>query len=273
MTGLAGRWRLQELRDLLSAVRPDWSVECVPAIDSTNSELMRRLRAGPVASGVLVAERQSAGRGRMGRVWHGAASDVPGQLPGTLTFSLSVVLAPGQWSGLSLAVGVAIAESLHAGIGLKWPNDLWWQDRKLAGILIETTNVGERRHAVIGVGVNITPRDSQGLATPPACLQEFLPGIDAAAALQRIVPALAQALGVFEARGLAPFLGAFRERDVLAGRSIALSDGTCGEATGVDVSGALLMHTSTGMLTITSSEVSVRPLSMLRVPTDGPPVL
>lgn len=267
MTGLAARWRLQELRALLSADRPQWSVECVQAIDSTNSELMRRLRAGQEVCGLLVAEQQSAGRGRLGRVWLGAASDTPEQLPGSLTFSLAVELVSGRWSGLSLAVGVAVAQSLHAGIGLKWPNDLWWQERKLAGILIETANVGERRHAVIGVGVNIAPLGAEGLATPPACLQEFLPGIDAAAALQRIVPALAEALGAFEARGLGPFMGAYRERDVLAGRSVELGDGTRGEAAGVDLSGALLVHTSAGMLTISSSEVSVRPLGH---PTDRP---
>ena len=267
MTGLAERWRLQELRECVAALWPEWSVECVPAIDSTNSELMRRLRAGQKACGLLVAEQQSAGRGRLGRVWLGAASDAPGQLPGSLTFSLAVELGSGQWSGLSLAVGVAVAQSLHAGIGLKWPNDLWWQDRKLAGILIETANMGEHRYAVIGVGINITPRASHGLATLPACLQELLPGIDAAAALLRIVPALADALGLFETRGLTPFLARYRERDVLAGRSIALSDGTRGEAAGVDVNGALLVHTSAGMTTITSSEVSVRPLGH---PTDRP---
>ncbi|MEO6626594.1 MAG: biotin--[acetyl-CoA-carboxylase] ligase [Burkholderiaceae bacterium] len=270
MSGLANRWRLPELRSLLAAVRTDCALECVAAIDSTNAELMRRLRAGDVTRTALVAEQQSAGRGRLGRAWHGSAAAAPGQLPGSLTFSLSAPLLSTSWSGLSLALGLAVAQSLHAGIRLKWPNDLWWQDRKLAGILIETVNVGEGRHAVIGVGINIAPRGAEGLATAPACMQEILPELDAAATLQRVLPALLLVLGRFEAAGLAPFMAGYRERDALRGRRIELSDGTQGRAAGVDAGGALLVHTSTGMLTISSSEVSVRPLSMPRHPTDGP---
>ncbi|MGZ7242464.1 biotin--[acetyl-CoA-carboxylase] ligase, partial [Streptococcus pyogenes] len=77
-----------------------------PEVDSTNSELMRRARAGHVDPVLLVAEQQSAGRGRMGRSWASRAGD-------SLTFSLGLPLQPADWSGLSLAVGVAVAESLH----------------------------------------------------------------------------------------------------------------------------------------------------------------
>ena len=272
MSALEDRWRLPDLRPLLLATRPDCTLECVEAIDSTNTELMRRLRAGDVACTALVAEQQSAGRGRLGRAWHGSALPAQGGLPGALTFSLSVPLVSTPWSGLPLALGLAVAQSLHACIGLKWPNDLWWQDRKLAGILIETANVGERRHAVIGVGINIAPRSAEGLATAPACLQEIVPELDAAATLQRVLPALLLALARFEAAGLAPFMEGYRERDVLAGRQIELGDGTLGQAVGVDAGGALLVHTATGMVTISSSEVSVRPLSVPRHPTDGPSV-
>ena len=272
MSGLAERWRLALLRQMLSAARADCAVECVERIDSTNSELMRRLRAGDPACIALVAEQQSAGRGRLGRSWQGSAATVPGRLPGALTFSLSVPLASPSWSGLSLALGLAVAQSLHGGIGLKWPNDLWWQNRKLAGILIETASLGERNHAVIGVGINIAPRSEEGLATAPACLREIAPELDAATALQRVLPAVLQALAQFEAAGLAPFLAGYRERDVLAGRGVLLSDGTTGQAAGVDGSGALLVHTALGMSTITSSEVSVRPLASARQPTDGPSV-
>ena len=139
----------------------------------------------------------------------------------SLTFSLALPLAPADWSGLSLAVGVALADALDppAGdapprIGLKWPNDLWLLDapgrgRKLGGILIETVAVGERRMAVIGVGLNVLPQPlPQELAHGYACLQELWPEIDAPQALQRVAAPLVRALQQLRARGL----GALRRR-------------------------------------------------------------
>ena len=112
-----------------------FTVEVLPEIDSTNSELMRRARARSLEPVLLIAKRQTAGRGRLGRSWAGDAGE-------SLTFSLGLPLAPGDWSGLSLAVGVSLAESLHPRIQLKWPNDLWFADRKLAGVLIDVKRLG-----------------------------------------------------------------------------------------------------------------------------------
>jgi BirA family biotin operon repressor/biotin-[acetyl-CoA-carboxylase] ligase len=158
-----------------------------------------------------------------------------------------------------LAVGVGVAQALHPDLQLKWPNDVWWQDRKLAGILIETTQVGEERYAVIGVGINITPREAAGLSTPPAWLQELIPTMDAPQALLQVAVSLVQAVQRFEARGWTPFLPAYAARDALAGRLVRLSDGTDGQACGVDERGALLVHTAAGLKNISSAEVSVRP--------------
>lgn len=258
-------WPLAELDRSLQAVLPGCAVEALPELDSTNTELMRRARAGATAPVLLVAEHQTAGRGRLGRSWHsgpagdGGAPNAPVALP-ALTFSLGIAMAPQDWSGLSLAVGVSVARALHPALGLKWPNDIWLQQRKLAGILIETAAVGESRFVVVGVGINITPRDGAGLSTPPACLQELLPAFDAPAVLARVAQPLAQALRLFEAQGFAAFQAAFRERDVLRERPVLLSDGTEGTAAGVDGRGALLVHTCAGMKTVNSAEVSVRPL-------------
>src|SRR4051812_25393713 len=101
---------------------------------------MRRARAGEMDPVLLVAERQTSGRGRLGRGWRSA----PGE---SLTFSLGLKLGPADWSGLSLAVGVSLAETLHPRIQLKWPNDLWVGDRKLGGILIETASFGNGAQA------------------------------------------------------------------------------------------------------------------------------
>ena len=236
---------------------PGFTVEVLPQVDSTNSELMRRARAGHAEPVLLVAGQQTAGRGRLGRQWQSQAGD-------SLTFSLGLLLQPSDWAGLSLAVGVCLAEALHPDVQLKWPNDLWLGDRKLGGILIETassaTDAGAAaRYAVIGVGINLAPRSGTGLSTPPAALQELLPGIDAGQALLRIAAPLVRTLQAFESFGFAPFQARFNTRDALRERLVTLTDGTAGTAHGASESGALLVHTAHGMHAVTSSEVSVRP--------------
>jgi len=248
-------WPAEAIRKSLSAQLPGFTVEVVPELDSTNSELMRRARAGHLEPVLLVAEQQSAGRGRLGRGWTSHSAD-------SLTFSLGLRLVPADWSGLSLAVGVALAESLHADIGLKWPNDLWLRDRKLAGILIETATsaaAAEVRYAVVGVGINLAERQSEGFSTPPAWLQELLPGCQAGDVLLRLAGPLLQAIRSFEAEGFTIFKSRFDARDVLRDRPVLLGDGTAGIGRGITDIGELRVQTASGMKTITSSEVSVRP--------------
>lgn len=255
-------WPAEAIWEAVAPDLPGFTVEVLPEVDSTNSELMRRARAGQLAPILLVAEQQTAGRGRLGREWLSGRGPGAGTNTGTrpsLTFSLGLPLAPRNWSGLSLAVGVSVVQSLHPDLRLKWPNDVWWRDRKLAGILIETASWGDSRYAVIGVGLNIRARDAGGLATPPAWLDEILPGVNAAQALQRIAAPLVQAIKAFEVHGFAPFQGRFNERDALGGLTVALSDGSSGTAQGVDETGALRLHTPAGVQKITSAEVSVRP--------------
>ena len=245
----------------IASKRLGFSVEVLASIDSTNSELMRRARDGLCAPILLVAQMQTAGRGRLGRRWSSQGADVSGQRP-ALTFSLGLPLQMQDWSGLSLAVGLSVASSLHPDIHLKWPNDLWWQDRKLAGILIETASMADAfRYAVIGVGLNILPPDGTGFSTSPAWLTEVWPQATAAQALERVAQPLIDTVLRFAQQGFAPLLPAFAARDALRGRAVTLSDGTTGEAQGVDATGALLVHTAAGLKKITTSEVSVRPTS------------
>lgn len=250
------RWPAEALWEAVVPLVPGFTVEVLPTVDSTNSELMRRARLGQADPVLLVAERQTAGRGRLGRGWHSSAGD-------SLTFSIGLPFAPADWAGLSLAVGASVADSLHPDLCLKWPNDLWLGDRKLGGILIETAGFGggaaQGRYAVIGIGLNIAPRPAQGLSTPPAALRELLPDIDAPTTLERIAAPLLRDLLRFQAAGFAPFRARFEARDVLRGRAVTLSDGTEGTAQGVDASGGLLVHTAAGLQTVASSEVSVRP--------------
>ncbi len=245
-------WPCAAWVERLSPALPEIQVQVLAEVDSSNSELMRRARAGDLRAQLLVALAQSAGRGRMGRSWLSQPGDA-------LTFSLGLPLQLRDWSGLSLAVGLSVAQSLHPQIELKWPNDLWWRQRKLAGILIETANVGAQRYAVIGIGINLKERDAQGLSTAPAWLQEALPGVTAPQALSRVLGPLVQTLQRFERDGFAAFRDGFNERDGLRERSVTLSDGTQGVARGVNESGALLVHTAAGVQAVASSEVSVRP--------------
>jgi BirA family transcriptional regulator, biotin operon repressor / biotin---[acetyl-CoA-carboxylase] ligase len=249
-------WNAEAIWQEVAPLLPGFTVEILPELDSTNSELMRRARAGRFEPVLLVAEQQTAGRGRLGRGWQSAAGD-------SLTFSLGLPLAPADWAGLSLAVGACLAESLHPAIRLKWPNDLWLQDRKLAGILIETASFGEgaagQRYAVVGVGVNIAPRSAERLSTPPAALRELLAQVDAPAALARIAGPLVRTLLAFEQHGFPPFQARFDARDALRDRPVTLSDGTAGTAHGVSERGSLLVHTAAGLQAVSSSEVSVRP--------------
>ena len=266
-------WPAEAIWEAVYPLLPTFSVEVLPEIDSTNSELMRRARAGQLDPVLLVAERQTAGRGRLGRSWNsGVATTALGtnEIP-TLTFSLGLPLVPQDWSGLSLAVGLSVVESLHPALKLKWPNDVWLQDRKLAGILIETVSVGEQRYAVIGVGINIDAPDGQGLRTAPAGLRELLPEIDAPAALGRVAPGLVQAVQRFADHGFAPLRTPFHARDLLYGRELVCSDGMVGVARGVDATGALLLHTGDGLKKITSAEVSVRPVAPFASASDEMP--
>ncbi len=253
-----------------------FSVEILPEIDSTNTELMRRARAGRTEPTLLVAQQQTAGRGRLGRNW----ASTPG---GSLTFSLGVLLKPAAWDGLSLAVGTSVAFNLHDRVQLKWPNDLWVDGRKLAGILIETAAAADgARYAVLGIGINLLPRPREGLSTPPAALSELSGSATPAQALERVAAPLLRDVLQFEREGFTAFAGRFAARDALHGRHVNVlsthpgtasapawasvstaaeaSDVLQGVARGVNARGALLLHTATGVQAINSSEVSVRPV-------------
>lgn len=277
MTGAAAlipTWPAEDIWQLVEPLLPGFSVEVLASVDSTSSELMRRARAGRTEPTLLVAETQTAGRGRLGRQWRSAgAYEGTGVVP-ALTFSLGLMLAPQDWSGLSLAVGVTVAECLDGAsaeprIRLKWPNDLWLAgDRKLGGILVETATYAggpaaadaqQGRYVVVGIGLNVLPVLADGLATPPGCLREVDGSLTAARALQRLALPLVQALLGFAEHGFAPFQPRFARRDVLSGRGVTLSNGQQGTAHGVSDEGALLVHTGAGMQAITSAEISVRP--------------
>lgn len=284
-------WGAEALWEQLLPLLPGLSVEVVERTSSTNTALLERARvvsrpepdndevlvqrsvesasfgrrAADVQPCLLVAENQTSGRGRQGRSWH----STPGC---SLTFSLSLAIARADWSGLSLVVGLAVADALDPPvdaqaprIALKWPNDLWLLDtpasgRKLGGVLIETVAAGEKRLAVIGIGLNVLPMPDVELPTGIACVQEFDPQASAPAVLARIALPLARAIRRFEAEGLAPFLAGYRRRDLLLDRPVRTTHAQVPEgiARGIAADGALQVQTADGVVAVSSGEVSVR---------------
>lgn len=277
-------WRVDLLERQLQLRRPGLRVFAVPVIDSTNSALLRAARSPSTGADqdpqavwappcLLVAETQTAGRGRQGRTWTSDTGDGP---PRSLTFSLSVPLAPASGPGLSLAVGVSLAQALDppqpgqaTRLQLKWPNDLWLADastpaggRKLAGILVETLSTAAGRVAVIGVGLNIRPLRVEDASSGVAAWSEIEVDAQAPAALHRVAPALLEAVDRFEREGLAPFLPAFSARDALLGRPVVttLANSPLGWAEGIDQEGRLQLRMPGGeLVAVASGEVSVRP--------------
>lgn len=281
MTASPTHWSAEDLWLDIVPKLPGFTVEVLPEIDSSNTELMRRARAGQAEPVLLVAESQTAGRGRQGKAWLNQPGDC-------LMYSLGLVLNPLDWSGLSLVVGLSIAESLQAQspataprIGVKWPNDLWLHDgRKLGGTLIETANLppdthapcfgagqGTPRFVIIGTGINVRPPHvPQALHTPAACLQDVDARWTAPHALRQLLPRLVDDVLLFAAQGFAPFQTRFAACDVLRGQRVHLSDGSSGEALGVLADGTLQLRTDAGLRSVISGDVSVRPIHMALPP-------
>lgn len=279
-------WDLPALSHSAQAAWPGIALQWLPSIDSTNSELMRRAAQGQQPACVLLAQEQTAGKGRLGKPWQMQAEQA-------LALSIGLPLAPRDWSGLSLVVGLAVVSALtqwarQAGatpaqqsaqrLGLKWPNDVWLmapdgQGSKMAGILIETVGhsptglaaaqsaASAARYAVIGMGLNLKPQDLQGTSVPPANVQEWA-GVEAHAqdVLAHVIPAVLAAVQQFERDGFAAYQSAFAAWDLLAGRTVRLSDGRVGDCLGVDAQGELLLALQGEVVQITSGEVSVRPM-------------
>jgi BirA family biotin operon repressor/biotin-[acetyl-CoA-carboxylase] ligase len=242
-----------------------FSVEVLDQATSTNTLLMERAAAGAPGGSVLAAEWQTDGRGRRGRVWHAT----PGA---ALTFSLLWRFQRGAsaLSGLSLAVGVAVARALAGlgieGGGLKWPNDVIWGGRKLAGLLVEMQGeVTGPSAAVIGVGLNCRLPESlrERIDQPVVDLAQIAGAApDRNRLLAALLLELAQVLEQFAQSGFAPMRDEWQRNHVYRDRPVRLTlpdAGTIdGVAAGVDDDGALLLDTSTGLRRIHSGDVRLR---------------
>lgn len=235
----------------------------IPVIDSTNQYLLDRMDT--LQSGdTCVAEYQQAGRGRRGRQW-------------VSSFGVNLYLSmywrleqgPAAAMGLSLVIGIVLAEALQelgaADVRVKWPNDIYLQDRKLAGILVELTGkTGDAAQIVIGIGVNL------GMRTPAAeainqgwiNLQEAGVNVDRNALSASLVNKLRNALAQFEQDGLTPFVGRWARLDNYIDRPVKLLIGDreiFGVARGIDQQGGLILEQDGVRKSWVGGEISLRP--------------
>jgi BirA family biotin operon repressor/biotin-[acetyl-CoA-carboxylase] ligase len=219
------------------------------ATDSTNARARELAMARAPDGTVVTAGEQTAGRGRQGRTWSAPAGKA-------LLMSAIVRDLTRRDALLPLAVPVAVAEACDAfagtRCGIKWPNDIWINGRKLSGILLEGRP--EERWAVIGVGVNVGtlreefPAELRDTATSLAIESGVDPGVE---------PVLDAVLGALERR-LAEepetIVAAWRERDVLRGSRVRWNGGE-GTAAGIDEAGSLLVETGSGRVVLDAGEV------------------
>lgn len=247
-----------EARPLLSAL------DVLLTIDSTNRHVVRKAAQGAASGYACFAEHQSVGRGRRGRTW---ASPFGGNVYLSAFWRFNT--GPAALSGLSLAVGVAVIRALRLvgvpDVGLKWPNDILWQGRKLAGVLIEMT--GESAgpcDVVVGIGLNVCmPRNSGAEIDQPwtdvysivgSCIsRNRLAGL--------VLQELLLALNAFERFGLEVFRDEWGRWDLTQDKEVELrlhDRIISGRAAGIDNSGALLLFDGSVMQAYSAGEVSLR---------------
>jgi BirA family biotin operon repressor/biotin-[acetyl-CoA-carboxylase] ligase len=217
--------------------------------DSTNARARELALGGAPDGTVVTASEQSAGRGRQGRTW--AAPRDKALLVSAIVRDLSR-----RDALLPLAVPVAVAEACDgfAGrrCGIKWPNDIWIDGRKLSGILLEGRP--QEGWAVIGIGLNVGtlrdefPEELRATATSMAIESGVDPGVEP------VLDAVLGALGPWVAQPADAVLAAWRERDVLLGKRVRWSGGE-GIAAGLDRDGALLVETDSGRVALDAGEV------------------
>ena len=235
----------------------------IPVIDSTNQYLLERMNE--LQSGdACIAEYQQAGRGRRGRQWF---SPFGANLYMSMYWRLEQ--GPAAAMGLSLVIGIVIAETLQQlgaqDVRVKWPNDLYLQDRKLAGILVELTGkTGDAAQIVMGAGINLAMRGAEAAQINQGWinLQEAGIAIDRNDLAAKLINSLREALPLFERDGLAPFTERWKALDNFFNRPVKLLIGEReihGIARGIDKQGGLLLEQDGEVKSWVGGEISLRP--------------
>lgn len=255
--------QLLDEQAILSRIKQG-NVSVIPVIDSTNQYLLERMHE--LQSGAAcIAEYQQAGRGRRGRQWF---SPFGANLYMSMYWRLDQ--GPAAAMGLSLVIGIIMAETLHAlganDVRVKWPNDIYLNDRKLAGILVELTGkTGDAAHIVMGAGINLAMRSADALQINQGWinLQEAGVTVNRNELAASLINSLRDALPVFEQEGLAPFVTRWAALDNFINRPVKLLIGereVHGIARGVDSQGGLLLEQDGEIKSWVGGEISLRPV-------------
>lgn len=272
-------YRLPRPLELLeaSAIHGHLSKDCLrklgtlaihSSIESTNASLLATPGSGAGLMDVCLAEYQTAGRGRRGRPWL-----MPFGAGLCLSVSWTFAETPRQLGALGLAMGVAVLRAVRRLKGkrptLKWPNDIWFEERKLGGILLELqAEANGPAYVVIGLGLNYRlpaagRREIEATGTQAAEMHELFagepPGRNELVAA--IIEEIAAVLANFSTRGFAPFHAEWQQADALSGRTVTTHKGSDvhgGIARGIDDDGALLLEYRGRIIKIVSGEVSLR---------------
>ena len=240
-----------------------WPVALHYQLDSTNAEALRALGAGACGPFIVLAEQQSLGRGRRGRKWVSPFAE-------NLYYSLAwpVVGGARQLQGLSLVVGLAVLQALRAfGLaqaGLKWPNDILLDGRKIAGVLLELVgDLADLCHVVIGIGVNVNMLSDADEITQPWTSMAVVSGVTVDR--NAFVRELSSQLGLYLCRhqqfGFSAFISEWSRADLWAGRSVTVittAEAAHGVVCGVDETGALILQTEGGRQVFSGGEISLR---------------
>ena len=233
-------------------------------IPSTNTYLFERAADHMGKHYAALAEKQSHGRGRRGRQWVSPFGK-------NLYLSLLVPFSGGMASleGLSLVTAIAVEKALTSlgidAVGLKWPNDIYADGRKLAGILLEVTGeYNSHCQVVIGIGLNLSlsEDDAAAIDQPWVDLSSLKPGLSRNRVASAVLNELLLAVADFRQHGFAPYQQYWTERDVFQNKEVQISSASwqvAGKVKGVNRKGELMLQTERGTEVISAGEISVRP--------------
>jgi BirA family biotin operon repressor/biotin-[acetyl-CoA-carboxylase] ligase len=251
----------------LAALAPELAVEVLETATSTNAVAAERARGGAAEGTVVVAEHQTAGRGRLDRTW---------ETPPRASLTFSVVLRPtvpaGDWPWLPLLTGHTVAKALrgrgYATAGVKWPNDVQLAERKVAGILVERVETPDGPAAIVGVGLNVSLTEDE-LPVPNATSLALASGTepDRTALLLELLRSLREAYDAWQAGGpdaTTHLRSSYAAACVTVGREVRVSlpggDELVGRATGIDPAGRLVVAGPAGETVVGAGDVvHVRP--------------
>ena len=240
-------------------------LELLLDVDSTNTYLFNRASDHMGKRYAVMAEKQHHGRGRRGRQWVSPFGR-------NIYLSLLVSFSGGMSAleGLSLTTAIAVERALRRlnidGVGLKWPNDIYAEGRKLAGILLEVTGeYNSHCQVVIGIGLNLSMSESEAkdIDQPWVDLRSLNPNLSRNEVAGVLLDELLTCIDTFQKEGFAPLQEYWSERDIYHESEVSVvspSQEITGVVKGVNRKGELLLKTSRGMEVISAGELSVRPV-------------